>query len=133
MRVATLFHLTATVILIQIALGGLVTFGFIIPIVHMVWGTLVVVVAIVTAVTALRSKPLDRQLRGVALGMIFALAVQVSLGFTILALGSEVVAWLHLVLGVLIYGMALSGMSFAQRQEHMSAAQRSPEAAVVPR
>jgi heme A synthase len=127
MRVATLFRLTATVIIIQIALGGLVTFNFISPLVHIGWGAVVVAVAIFTAVTTLRLKPLDGQLRGVSFGIIAGLVVQVILGFSTLALSNDVLAWVHLVLGVLIYAMALTGMSFAQRREYMSAVRSVPQ------
>ena len=120
MKLARLFRLTATVVLVQIALGGLVTFGFVAPLVHIVWGTLVVAVAIFTAVTALRTKPPDGGLRGVMVGLL----AQVALGFMTLSLGSSVLAWIHLMVGVLIYAMALTGMSFAQRAEYMSASQR---------
>jgi heme A synthase len=121
MKLASMFRLTAGVILLQIALGGLVTFNFIDPLVHIIWGAVVFVVAIVTAVFALRSKPVDGGLRGVSFGLIAALSAQVILGFSTSALESDVLAWVHLVLGVLIYAMALTGMSFATRQEYMSA------------
>ena len=124
MKLARLFRLTATVVLVQIALGGLVTFGFVAPLVHIVWGTLVVAVAIFTAVTALRTKPPDGGLRGVSTGLMVGLLAQVALGFMTLSLGSSVLAWIHLMVGVLIYAMALTGMSFAQRAEYMSASQR---------
>ena len=127
MKVAALFRLTATVLIIQIALGGLVTFDFVSPLVHIGWGVVVVAVAIFTAAKTLRLKPLDRQLRGVSFGMVAGLAVQVILGFSALALSSEVLAWVHLVLGILIYAMALTGMSFAQRREYMSTAQGAPQ------
>ncbi len=109
-------------ILVQVALGGLVTFNFLDPLAHIVWGIVVVAVAIWTAVTTLRLKPIDRQLRGVGIGIIAGLLVQTVLGFSTLSLNSDALAWVHLVLGVLIYAMALTGMSFAQRMEYMSAA-----------
>jgi heme A synthase len=120
MKLASMFRLTAGAILVQIALGGLVTFDFIDPLVHIVWGAVAFVVATVTAVVALRSKPSDGGLRGVSFGLIAALSAQVVLGFSTLALQSDLLAWFHLVLGVLIYAMSLTGMSFAARQEYMS-------------
>jgi len=123
MKLASLFRILATVILIQIALGGLVTFNFVTPLIRIGWGVVVVAVTVVVAITTLRLKALDRQLRSVSLGMIGALAVQVILGFSSLALNSELLAWVHLVLGVPIYAMALTGMSFAQHREYLSAGQ----------
>lgn len=113
-----MFRMTAGVMLVQIALGGLVTFGFIGPLAHMIWGVVVFGVAVATAVVALRSKRTDGGLRSVSLGLIAALSVQVVLGLATLSLGSDELAWVHLVLGVLIYAMSLTGMSFAMRQEY---------------
>ena len=120
MKLVSLFRITASVIIAQIALGGLVTFGFIDPLVHMLWGFFVTVVAMVTGFVTLRSRPTDRGLRGVSAGLIVAILAQVALGFTTLALASNFLAWVHLVLGVLVYAMAITGMGFAQRQEYMS-------------
>jgi heme A synthase len=121
MKLETLFRITAGLILVQIALGGLVTFNFITPLIHMFWGFVVFAVAVMTSVITLRSKPTDGGLRGVAAGIIAVLIAQVALGFSVLALSSDVLAWFHLLLGVIIYAMALTGMGFAQRQEIMSA------------
>jgi heme A synthase len=118
MNLVSLFRTTAGLILVQIALGGLVTFSFITPIFHMAWGFVVFAVAAVTSSVTLRSKPTDRGLREVSVGIILALIAQVVLGFSVLALGSNILAWIHLLLGVIIYAMALTGMGFAQRQEY---------------
>ncbi len=126
MKPSSLFRLTATVILVQIALGGLVTFSFIGPEAHIGWGVVVGLVALFTLITAVRLKPMDRQLRGVSIGIIAALVVQVILGFSTMDLSSDLLAWIHLVLGVLIYAMALTGMSFAQRRERMTPSQVTP-------
>ena len=127
MNVATMFRLTATLILIQIALGGLVTFSFIDPLAHIVWGAVVVIVAVATVISTLRLKPLDRRLRGVSIGVVAALVVQIILGFSTIEMSSDALAWVHLVLGVLIYAMALTGMSFAQRRDLMSAGKVGPQ------
>jgi heme A synthase len=117
MRLATLFRLTAIALVVQIALGGLVTFNFINPLPHIVAGSIVFALAVTTVIVVLRSKPLDRQLRQVSIGMMAFLVVQGALGFTTLAIGSDVLAWIHLMVAVIIYAMTLTGMFFAQRQE----------------
>ena len=76
MKGSTMFRLTATVTLIQIALGGLVTFGFIDAMAHITLGFPVAVVAIMTATVAFRSQLSDRQLRGVGFGIVAAVIVQ---------------------------------------------------------
>jgi heme A synthase len=120
MKIAAMFRILAGLILVQIAIGGLVTFGFVGPLPHIVWGAVVFAAVAVTAALTLRSKPADSGLRGVSFGLIVALAAQVVLGLVTLSLESDILAWVHLVLGVLIYAMSLTGMSFAMRQEHTS-------------
>lgn len=92
----------------------------------MIWGFVVFAVAAATSIVTLQSKPTDGGLRGVSAGIIVALIAQVILGFSILALGSDVLAWIHLLLGVIIYAMALTGMGFAQRQEITSSSSAVP-------
>jgi len=127
MRIATLFRLTAGATFVQIALGGLVTFGFIDPLAHIAIGLVVFALAVATAIVALRSKASDRQLKEVSGALIAALVIQIILGFTTLAINSNLVAWIHLLLGVIIYAIALTGMSFAARQEYMSAGRPKAE------
>jgi heme A synthase len=126
-RVATLFRAASLAVLVQIALGGLLTFAFTGPLPHIAMGSVVFILAVAAAVVALRSKPSYAQLKQVSVALIAALSAQVLLGFTTLAVGSDVLAWIHLVLGVLIYAMVLSGMFFAQRQEYASKAGRRGE------
>ncbi len=131
MKIASLFRLTATVTLVQIALGGLVTFSFIGPLIHIGWGVVVGAIALATSIVALRSRPVDPRVRGVSFGVVAALVVQGILGFATLALTSDALAWVHLVLGVLIYAMALSGMYFAQMQPRMPAIEGEKEPQAV--
>jgi heme A synthase len=122
LRLSSLFRLTALAIFVQIALGGLLTFGFIDPLPHIAIGLIVVALAVVTSTISLRSKLPDKQLKEVSIALIAALVVQVILGFATLALSSSIVGWVHLLVGVITYAIALTGMSFAQRQEYMSKA-----------
>lgn len=92
----------------------------------MIWGFVVFAIAISTSVVTLRSKPTDGGLRGVAAGIVVALIAQVALGFSVLALSNDLLAWVHLLLGVIIYAMALTGMGFAQRQDIMSTRMADP-------
>jgi heme A synthase len=117
MRISTLFRYGALAILVQIALGGLVTFNFIPPLIHIIMGTVVLILAVVTVAVVLRAKTEHTQLRQVCLGLITALIVQIALGLVTLSSGSNVLAWIHLVLGVLIYAMALTGQYFAKEWE----------------
>jgi heme A synthase len=117
MRISTLFRYAALAILVQIALGGLVTFNFIPALLHIIMGSVVLVLAVVTVAVVLRSKTQHTQLRQVCLGLLSALVVQIALGLATMSSGSNVLAWIHLILGVLIYAMALTGQYFAREWE----------------
>ena len=118
MKLATMFRALSGLVLVQVALGGLVTFGFIGPIPHIIWGSVVFLFAAMTAAATIGAKPSYGGLQVVSFGLVFALTIQLALGIATLSLGSDVLAWAHLVLGVLIYAMSLTGMSFAMRQEY---------------
>lgn len=115
MKVATLFRLTSIAVLFQIILGGLVTFSFIPPVVHIVMGSVVLILAIATVVVVFRWRPVIRRLRQIGVNMTIAILVQIILGYSILALGSDVLAEVHLVLGVLIFAMSIAG-DFVSRE-----------------
>jgi heme A synthase len=118
MKVSTLFRIDALIILVQIALGGLLTFNFISPVVHIAMGSIVLIFVVSTAIVVFRPKPRpEKQLLQVSIGMLFAIAVQIVLGFATLALSSNILAWIHLMLGVLIYAMSLTGQFFAREWE----------------
>ncbi len=54
MNLAMIFRITGVVLFIQLALGGLVTFGYLDWTVHMMWGVVLGVLAIVALVFVLR-------------------------------------------------------------------------------
>ena len=122
MRTSSLFRLTSFGVLVQIALGGLVTFNFIGLLWHIAAGAGVSALALATVIAALRAKFTHRQLKQVSASLIAALAVQVILGFGTAASGIDLLSWIHLVLAVLIYAMALTGMFLASQQELMFSA-----------
>lgn len=116
MRPTTLlFEITTIAVFIQLILGGLLTFSFIDAGVHIVTGLLVFVLAIATLVLSLVSKPKSRPLQATSAAMVVLIVVQIILGFNTLASGSQLVAWLHFVNAMLIYGAAISGTFLAMR------------------
>ena len=115
--------MTAIVIFLQIALGGLLTFNFITPESHILTGLLVLILAIGCMVFALVSKPAFRPLQGLSVALVVLIVIQAILGFATLSNGSQVIAWIHLVNAIAIYGMALSGTFMAMRWDRISATQ----------
>jgi heme A synthase len=119
MRLSLLFRVTGIVIFIQLALGGLVTFDFLGPIIHAATGVLVLALVVVVLAMAWRSKPAFPPLRGLSAGLVTLVAAQILLGLYDLRTDSQIVAWLHLVVALGIYGMAIAGSFMAMRFDHM--------------
>ncbi len=98
---------------VQIALGGLLTFDFVDAGVHMAFGAIVFILAIVALVFVVRLKPRPKQLTGLTVGVVALMVVQVILGFSTLDSGDQSVAWVHLVVAMAIYGMSVAGTFMA--------------------
>jgi heme A synthase len=118
--VRTLFRVTAILVFLQIALGGLLTFNFITSIPHIITGFVVLAFAIITLVLAQTLKPPFRPLQGLSIGLVLLTIVQIILGFSFLATNNDVIAWVHLLAAVGIYGMAVSGTFMSMRLDHDS-------------
>jgi heme A synthase len=117
---ALLFYITAVVIFLQIALGGLLTFTFISAAPHVIFGFVIFIVAIATMIVSLVSKPSFKPVKIVSIIMAVLILVQGALGFSTLNSGSQLVAWIHLVNAMVIFGVAISGTSLAIRWNAMS-------------
>ncbi len=112
----------------QLALGGLLTFGFIEPLPHIVNGFVVLGFSIATLAIAQRLNPPFRQLQGLSTGMVILIVVQILLGFYTLASGSQVVAWVHFLVAMGIYGMSIAGTFMSMRMDYQSRRQPTPTA-----
>jgi len=121
---ANLFRITSIVILIQLLLGGLATFNFMAPTIHIITGLIVFVLAIATMVVTLRdnSRSSFRTLRGISIGLVTLIVIQMILGFVTLASGSSVVAWVHFGVAMGIYAMSVAGSVMAFMWVNMSRA-----------
>lgn len=115
-----LFRVTGIVIFIQLALGGLVTFDFISAMPHIITGFIVLILAIVTMVLAISSKPVFKPIRGMSIVLVVMLVVQISLGFATLGTGSQILAWIHFVTALAIFGLVVSGSVIAVRWDQMA-------------
>ena len=103
-----LIRLTALSIVVQIALGGLLTFGFISPEAHIVMGFTVYAVSIATLVLVFLNTYSPDFLKNMTIGMVVLLTMQIFLGFATLATGSNLIAFFHLLLAIAIFGLAIS-------------------------
>ena len=103
-----LIRLTALSIVVQIALGGLLTFGFISPEAHIVMGFAVYAVSIATLVLVFLNTYSPDFLKNMTIGMVVLLTMQIFLGFATLATGSNLIAFFHLLLAIAIFGLAIS-------------------------
>jgi len=113
-----LYRMTAIVtivVFLQLLLGGLLTYSFISPGPHIVVGLIIFALAIATMIVALISKPPFRPVRTISIVMVVLILLQIILGFATLNSGSQVIAWLHFVNALAIYGAAVSGTFMAMR------------------
>jgi hypothetical protein len=123
-----LFRITGIVIFVQIALGGLLTFGFIDPTAHIVTGLIVFVLALASMVTVLVSKPVFMPLRGISIGLVVLIVIQIVLGLETLRTNSLALAWIHFLVAMGIYGMSVAGTFMTMRWDRMA---RSPAPATA--
>src|SRR2546429_5312970 len=117
-----LFRLTGVVVLIQLLLGGLLTFAFISALPHIIVGFAVFILAVATMIASLLAKPSFRPMKAVSVAMVVLILVQVILGFVALGSGDSAIGWVHFVNAMAIYGAAISGTFTAMRWSQIAGA-----------
>ena len=127
MNLPRLFRILSFFVFIQIALGGLVTFGIIsvsvnsfdlVTLIHIINGLIVLGLALVVTMQAVQSKPSHKGLNEVSMALLIFVVVQIGIGFTLVGVVDSVyLAWVHLLMAVLIYAMTLVGRSFAMLRD----------------
>ena len=120
MKIQLWFRVTSLLVFLQIALGGLLTFSFITALPHIITGFIVLAFAIVALVMAQRLKPAFRPLQGLSVGLVLLIVVQIVLGFTTLSTGNQMIAWVHLLVAMAIYGMVIAGTFMSMRLDYRS-------------
>ncbi len=115
-----LFRFATLVVFLQIALGGLVTFNFIAPASHIATGFAALAIALATMIVSLVSKPSSKSVQMTAIAMFLLIAIQIPLGFVTLQTGNSVIAWVHFLDAMAIFGAAISGSFAAVRWEKVS-------------
>jgi heme A synthase len=118
--IGLLFRLTTAVVLLQLVVGGPLTFDFVSPGPHIVLGALVLVLALADMVSALFTKPSFKPLQRLSVGLVALILLQVVLGFLALGTGSHVAALLHFANALAVYGVAIAGAFMAMRWDVMA-------------
>lgn len=115
-----LFRITGVAVFLQILLGGLLTFDFISPAPHIVVGLLVFVLAIATMVLAFVAKPSFKPPLALAAALVALVLIQIFLGFATLGTGSSLLALIHFVNAMAIYGVSIAGTFVSMRWDRMA-------------
>jgi len=131
-----MFRILAPALGIQLALGGLVTYNFIDPSVHIVWGIVLGVIALVTLIFVMRMPSKPKRLVGLAVGIGVDILLQGLLGFTVLGTSSNVnlsngIAWVHFLNALVIFAMTLLATTMAmmagRMAQHMGPSPQVPQ------
>src|SRR5438876_12442371 len=64
--------------------------------------------------------PPFRPLHVLSIGVVLLIVVQIILGFATLATSNDVIAWVHLLVAMAIYGMAIAGAFMSMRLDYRS-------------
>lgn len=110
-----LFYLTAIMIFFQLFMGGMVVFGFVPYYVHIITGYVTLGFAASTMAAAMVSKPSFRPVKIQGVLLLAMVVLQGLLGFIILGGANNLLILVHFTNALLIYGLAVSGVSFARR------------------
>lgn len=129
MKPAVMFRILGIVLFVQLALGGLVTFGYLGPFPHLVWGVILGLLAVAALVFVYRLPSKPKQLVGITFGIGLDVLLQGVLGVAILRYPSEFLSWIHFLNALAIFGMTLSGTFMVMAAGRMAdAPQGAPQA-----
>ncbi|MDG6901961.1 MAG: hypothetical protein JRM80_08370 [Nitrososphaerota archaeon] len=135
LNVNLIFRITGIALGIQIALGGLVTFGFLDPFTHMAWGVVLGVLAIVALVAVARMPSKPKRLMGITIGIGVDILLEALIGAAALSTSSNAtlsngIAWVHLLNSFAIFAMSIMGSGMAMAASRMAAGP-APQASAV--
>jgi heme A synthase len=117
---SVLFRVTSAVLVLQLLLGGLLTFGFISVEAHEVAGFVLFILAIATMGVWLTTKPSLRSMRVLTVMIVVLILFQIILGFATLDAGSQAVAFIHFVNALAIFGATISGTFLMLRWDQLA-------------
>jgi heme A synthase len=116
----SLILITSIAVFLQLLLGGLLTFNFINSDIHIAGGLAVFALVIATTIAALISKPRYKPVLNIYASMIGLVLLQGILGFATLDSGSQVIAWLHFVIAMAIYGASVRGVTLMRSWDNLA-------------
>jgi heme A synthase len=119
LNIQLLFRITGFALGIQIALGGLVTFGYIDWTIHMGWGIILGILALVTLIFVYRMPTRNKRLVGLSVGLGVDILIQALIGFAAQDSGNSVISWIHFLNSYAIFAMLLMGMGIAMMGSRM--------------
>lgn len=119
MNIQLLFRITGIALFIQLALGGLVTFGYLDWTAHMGWGIVLGALALVTLVYVMRMPSKPRRLIGLTIGIGVDILLQGLLGFAAQYSQNAAISWIHFINSLAIYAMTLLGTFMAMAASRM--------------
>lgn len=102
-----LFAILTAGIFVQLLLGGLLTFNFITPPVHIVVGFAIFAISIAAMIFVFVEKRATRKLRIMSALIVALIVVQILLGFSTLKNGDQAIAWGHFANSLLIFGVSI--------------------------
>jgi heme A synthase len=85
---------------------------------------------VATTITALVSKPRYKPVLNIYASMVGLVLVQGILGFSTLGNGSQLIAWLHFVIAMAIYGASVRGVTLMRSWDNLTNAETVPTSAV---
>ena len=107
-KVSLAIRILALVIFVQLALGGLLTFDFISPTPHIITGFLVLALAVLVVIVLYSQGRAYEGLKRMSVAMLGLILIQIAIGFATLETGNKILAWIHLLVALGIYGMIVS-------------------------
>lgn len=109
-------RISGAVLVLQLLLGGLVTFNFAPALPHIAIGFTLYALSFIVLVLAFLMKPVMKRVRGMSIGVVLLLTLQISLGFDTLHTGNQIVAYLHYVNALVIFGLILTESMVVSRE-----------------
>jgi heme A synthase len=119
LRVGIFYRILGIALFIQMALGGLVTFGYIDAGAHIIWGVVLGVLALVTLVLVFRLPSKPKGLVGITFGIGVDVLLQALLGFAAIDMGSDALSWVHFLNALAIFGMTIAATFMAMQASRM--------------
>jgi hypothetical protein len=132
MNIQLLFRITGIALGIQLALGGLVSFGYIDWTVHIGWGIVLGILALVTLIFVYRMPTKPRRLVSLSVGLGVDILVQALIGFAAQDTANSAISWIHLLNSYAIFAMLLMGMAMATMGSRMGPMGQNPPMAAAP-